>query len=250
MKEKNKIILSGIALAIVVILILVLGYGYYKNMTFKLERPAVTMEIENYGTIKMELYPEMAPDTVKNFIKLINDGYYNGLDFHRIDREYKLIQGGDKALEEGEEDYSVKGEFSKNDFKENTLKFERGTLGLARQDFTAYAELDSRLIKEGYNTGYAQFFIMAEAEPLFDGSYTAFGKVIEGMDVVDKMLEMETTKETNEETGETAETTEPVQRPIIKSVTVDTFGVKYEEANLVKTFDMNAFIMNYYGITF
>ena len=92
MKNK-KLALSIIALIFVLILGGFLVYGYYQKATFSLQRPIVSMEIENYGTIKMELYPDMAPNTVKNFIKLINEGYYNGLTFHRV--EESLIQGGD-----------------------------------------------------------------------------------------------------------------------------------------------------------
>lgn len=92
---KNNKLISVIALIIVILLAVMLGYGYFKKYTYKLVRPLVTMEIEGYGTIKMELYPDMAPNTVKNFVKLINEGYYNGLTFHRV--EETLIQGGDTA---------------------------------------------------------------------------------------------------------------------------------------------------------
>ena len=91
---KNKLTYSIAALIIVIILGGFLAYGYYQKATYKLQRPIVSMEVEGYGTIKMELYPDMAPNTVKNFIKLINEGYYNGLTFHRI--QESLIQGGDK----------------------------------------------------------------------------------------------------------------------------------------------------------
>ena len=128
-KEKNKTIISIMILSLIVVLIGSVGYGYYKKATFKLQNPVVSMEIEGYETIKMELYPEMAPDTVKNFIKLIDDGYYNGLAFHRVDKEYSLIQGGDPLGNgSGSNPQSVKGEFAQNKHKENTLKFERGTI--------------------------------------------------------------------------------------------------------------------------
>lgn len=95
----------------------------------------------------MELYPDMAPNTVKNFIKLINEGYYNGLTFHRI--QESLIQGGDKQGDgTGTTEYSINGEFSKNGYKENTLSFERGTVGLARQDYSYYASMDSSLTEK------------------------------------------------------------------------------------------------------
>ena len=233
---------------IVLILVLVLGgflaYGYYQKTTYKLQRPLVSMEIQDYGTIKMELYPDMAPNTVKNFIKLINEGYYNGLTFHRV--EDMLIQGGDKAGDgTGETEFSINGEFSKNGY-DNTLKFERGTLGLARLDYTQYSSLDASLLREGYNSGYAQFFIMAQDVAQFDGYYTAFGKVVEGMDIVDKITKLETEVKTDEETGETSETTKPVTPPVITNVTVDTFGEEYGEPETHETFDINSWFMNYY----
>lgn len=246
--KKNSIILSVIALIFVLILGAFLAYGYYQKITYKLQRPIVSMEIKDYGTIKIELYPDMAPNTVKNFIKLINEGYYNGLTFHRV--EDMLIQGGDTAGDgTGQTEYSINGEFSENGY-DNTMKFERGTLGLARLDYTYYSSLDSSLVEEGYNSGYAQFFIMAEEVDEFNGYYTAFGKVIEGMEIVDEIKGIETEVETDEETGETTETTKPVNPPVIANVTVDTFGVEYGEPETHETFDMNSWFMNYYGMSY
>lgn len=244
MKNNGKI-LSVIPLAIVLILGVFLNYGYYQKLTYKLERPIVSMEIENYGTIKIELYPDMAPNTVKNFIKLINEeGYYNGLTFHRV--EEMLIQGGDiEGDGTGQTDYSINGEFTENGY-DNTLKFERGTLGLARLDYTYYSSLDSSLLEEGYNSGYAQFFIMTRDVSEFDGYYCAFGKVIEGMEIVDEITKLETKLETDEETGETTETTTPVNPPVISNVTVNTFGVEYGEPETHPTFDINSWFLNYY----
>ena len=158
-----------------------------------------------------------------------------------------LIQGGDIAGDgTGQTEFSINGEFSENGYDDNELKFERGTLGLARLDYTYYSSLDSSLLKEGYNSGYAQFFIMAQDVEQFNGYYTAFGKVIEGMDIVDKITVLETKIETDEETGETTETTIPVNPPVISNVTVDTFGVQYGEPETHKTFDINSWFMNYY----
>lgn len=248
MKNK-KLALSIIALIFVLILGGFLAYGYYQKANYKLERPIVSMEIEGYGTIKMELYPDEAPNTVKNFIKLINEGYYNGLTFHRV--EESLIQGGDTAGDgTGTTELSINGEFTANDY-DNKLKFERGTLGLARMDYTAYSSIDSKLTKEGYNSGYAQFFIMAQDESALDGYYTAFGKVTEGMEIVDEITKLETTVETDENSGETTTTTKPVNPPVIKSITVDTLGVNYGEPETHETFDVNSFIMQkLYGISY
>ena len=248
MKNK-KLALSIIALIFVLILGGFLAYGYYQKANYKLERPIVSMEIEGYGTIKMELYPDEAPNTVKNFIKLINEGYYNGLTFHRV--EESLIQGGDTAGDgTGTTELSINGEFTANDY-DNKLKFERGTLGLARMDYTAYSSIDSKLTKEGYNSGYAQFFIMAQDESALDGYYTAFGKVTEGMEIVDEITKLETTVETDENSGETTTTTKPVNPPVIKSITVNTLGVNYGEPETHETFDVNSFIMQkLYGISY
>ena len=246
--KKNKLTLSIIVLIFVLILGGFLAYGYYQKATYSVQRPIVSMEIQDYGTIKIELYPDMAPNTVKNFIKLINEGYYNGLTFHRV--EESLIQGGDKLGDgTGTTEYSINGEFNENGY-ENSLKFERGTLGLARLDYTYYSSMDASLVEEGYNSGYAQFFIMAQDVQQFDGYYTSFGKVIEGMEIVDKITALETQVETDEETGETTETTKPVNPPVISNVTVDTFGVEYGEPETHETFDINSWFMSqYYGLT-
>lgn len=248
MKDK-KLTISIIALIFVLILGGFLAYGYYQKATYKLQRPVVSMEIENYGTIKMELYPDAAPNTVKNFIKLINEGYYNGLTFHRV--EESLIQGGDIAGDgTGSTEYAINGEFSENGY-DNTLKFERGTVGLARQDYTYYSSLNPNLVEEGYNSGYAQFFIMAKDENSFNGYYTAFGKVIEGMEIVDEITKLETEIETDEETGEESKTTKPVNPPVISNITVETFGVEYGEPETHETFDINSYLMQaIYGISY
>lgn len=250
--KNNKLAVSIILFIFVLILAGFLAYGYYQKMNYKLQRPVATMEIEDYGTVKMELYPDEAPNTVKNFIKLINEGYYNGLTFHRV--EESLIQGGDIAGDgTGETEYAINGEFSENDF-ENNLTFERGTLGLARQDFTMYAYyygLGDEVIKEGYNSGYAQFFIMAQDEENFNGYYAAFGKVTEGIEIIDEISKLETEVETDEETGETSQTTKPVNPPIIKNITVETFGVDYGEPTTHESFDMNSYLMQkIYGISY
>ena len=246
MKNK-KLTLSIIALIFVLILGGFLAYGYYQKTTFKITRPVVSMEIEGYGTVKMELYPDMAPNTVKNFIKLINEGYYNGLTFHRI--EESLIQGGNKTTDEVA--YTINGEFSQNKYKENTLSFERGTVGLAREDYTYYSSIDASLTEEGYNSGYAQFFIMSQDTQTLNGYYTAFGKVIEGIEIVDKITKLETKVQTNEETGEKTTTTEPVNAPVISNMSVDTFGVEYGQPEVKERFDINSFIMEkLYGISY
>lgn len=232
---KEKIILTSLLLILILGVIGFMVYGYYHKATLKTEKPVVTMEIADYGMVKIELYPEMAPNTVRNFIKLINENYYNGLTFHRV--EESLIQGGDKAgTGSGITEYTIEGEFSENGHKENTLSFERGTLGLARQDYSIYYYYtgDTSYLTQGYNSGSTQFFITAEdCSESFDGYYCAFGKVIEGMEIIDKLKSIETTTQTDEETGETTKTSTPVNPPVITKMTVDTKGVEYNEPKII-----------------
>lgn len=165
--------------------------------------PVVTIIMENGDVMKAELYPEVAPNTVNNFISLVKKGYYDGLIFHRVIRGF-MIQGGcPQGTGMGGPGYSIKGEFSQNGFK-NDLKHTEGVLSMARSMMP--------------NSAGSQFFIMHKDAPHLDGAYAAFGKVTEGMDVVNKIAE---------------ERTDYFDRPLktqkIKSMTVDTFGVEYPE---------------------
>ncbi|MEK3805380.1 peptidylprolyl isomerase [Metabacillus sp. SLBN-84] len=166
------------------------------------KNPIVTITMENDKQIKVELYPEVAPNTVANFISLINDKFYDGLIFHRVIPEF-MIQGGDPdGNGTGGPGYSVKGEFSSNGF-ENSLKHERGVISMARSQ-----EPDS---------GGSQFFIMVADYPSLDGEYASFGKVTEGMEVVDEIVSVQT------------ENDKPLEDQKMKSVTVETFGEEYSE---------------------
>ena len=226
--ELWKKILWIIALVVVIILIGVVGYGYYQKLTMENNRPIATMEVEGYGTIKMELYPEQAPETVANFIALANRGYYNGSSFHRVVKDF-MIQGGTKNgdgttgaklsdLKDGgeDEDYTIKGEFISNGVN-NTVRFTEGTLGVARSDYSQY---DSSLAEESYNSGNAQFFIMTQANNSLDGNYTAFGRVIEGMDIVHNIENVETKVADDSETTGNTEQSVPVTPIKITSISV------------------------------
>ena len=165
--------------------------------------PIVTFEMENGDIIKAELYPEIAPNTVNNFISLINKGYYDGLIFHRVIKGF-MIQGGDpEGTGMGGPGYGIKGEFASNGFK-NDLAHEAGVLSMARSMMP--------------NSAGSQFFIMHKDSPHLDGDYAAFGKVTEGMDVVDKIAESKTDRMDR-----------PVEEQKIKRVAVDTFGEDYPE---------------------
>ena len=254
--KKTKNIIWVIALILVIVLIGVLSFGYYKKMTMKVENPIATMEVENFGTIKIELYPDKAPETVANFVTLANRGFYDGLKFHRVVKDF-MIQGGDKEgtgsgsatladLKDGGEDsaYSIKGEFIANGV-DNKLKFEEGVIGMARNDYTSYS---SSLTEESYNSGSSQFFIMTKDNTSLNGYYTAFGKVIEGMDVVHKIEEVEVkAADDSEETGNT-EVSTPVNEVKITSIKVDTKGVDYGLPETLTPFDYMTWLYSQYGL--
>lgn len=165
--------------------------------------PVVTFEFENGDIIKAELYPEIAPITVRNFISLINKNYYNGLTFHRVIKGF-MIQGGCPIGNgTGGPGYSIKGEFTSNGFK-NDLKHDEGVLSMARA--------------MNPNSAGSQFFIMHKKSPHLDGQYAGFGKVIEGFDVVDKIANTKTDYRDK-----------PAEEVRLKKVTVDTFGENYPD---------------------
>jgi len=165
--------------------------------------PIVTFEMENEDIIKAELYPKIAPNTVNNFISLINQGFYDGLIFHRVIKGF-MIQGGDpEGTGMGGPGYGIKGEFTSNGFK-NDLAHEAGVLSMARSMMP--------------DSAGSQFFIMHKDSPHLDGDYAAFGKVIEGMDVVDRIAQTKTDRSDR-----------PKEEQKIKKVTVDTFGEEYPQ---------------------
>ncbi|MGN0442954.1 MAG: peptidylprolyl isomerase [Acutalibacteraceae bacterium] len=167
------------------------------------QNPVVTFTMENGKTFKAELYPEIAPNTVNNFLSLVNKGFYNGLTFHRVIYGF-MIQGGcPKGTGTGGPGYSIKGEFSTNGFK-NDLKHTEGVLSMARSMMA--------------DSAGSQFFIMHRKAPHLDGQYAAFGKITEGMDVVNEIAECDTDY-----------ADKPLDPQVIKSVTAETFGVDYPE---------------------
>lgn len=170
------------------------------------QNPIVTFKMESGDIIKAELYPDIAPNTVKNFISLINHGFYDGLIFHRVIPGF-MIQGGDpEGIGIGGPGYSIKGEFAQNGFK-NDLKHTAGVLSMARSMRP--------------NSAGSQFFIMHKDAPHLDGAYAAFGKVIEGMDVVDKIANVPTDR-----------SDKPIDDVVMDSVSVEQFGVVYDEPEM------------------
>ena len=165
--------------------------------------PIVTIKMNTGKIMKAELYPEIAPNTVNNFIALINKGYYNGLIFHRVIPGF-MIQGGcPSGSGTGGPGYSIKGEFNLNKF-ENNLKHSRGVLSMARS--------------MSPNSAGSQFFVMVKDSPHLDGQYAAFGKLIEGFEIMDEIV-----------AAKRDFRDKPAEDQVMEEVTVDTFGVLYSE---------------------
>ncbi len=171
------------------------------------KNPIVTIEMKNGKKISAELYPETAPNTVNNFLSLVKKGFYDGVIFHRVIKGF-MIQGGDPTgTGAGGPKYSIKGEFTANGFR-NDLKHERGVLSMARTSIP--------------DSAGSQFFIMHKNAPHLDGQYAAFGKVVEGMDVVDEIASCRTD-----------ERDRPIEPQTIAHITAETFGVDYPEPKRV-----------------
>ena len=169
-----------------------------------MSNPIVTFEMENGNIFKAELYPDKAPNTVNNFLSLVQKGYYNGLIFHRVIAGF-MIQGGDpNGTGTGGPGYHIQGEFSGNGFAQNDIKHVRGVLSMARAGHP--------------DSAGSQFFVMHDDANYLDGQYAAFGKVIEGMETVDAIAETKTDWSDR-----------PYEQQKMKSVTAETFGVSYAE---------------------
>lgn len=167
------------------------------------KNPIVTFEMENGDVFKAELYPEIAPNTVKNFISLVDHNFYDGVIFHRVIKGF-MIQGGDpEGIGIGGPGYAIKGEFAANGFK-NDLKHERGVLSMARSMMP--------------DSAGSQFFVIHKDSPHLDGQYAGFGKVIEGIEIIDKIAEAKTNRQDK-----------PKKDQKIEKVTVETFGIDYDE---------------------
>lgn len=172
------------------------------------DNPVATIKMENNDVIKIELYPNIAPNTVSNFITLAESGFYNGVIFHRVIPGF-MIQGGDPNGDgTGGPDYHIKGEFTSNGF-ENQLKHERGIISMART--------------QAPDTAGSQFFIMVADADSLDGEYAAFGKVTEGMDVVDNIVNAQRDQQDK-----------PLKEQKMKQITIDTFGIDYPQPEKIE----------------
>ena len=251
-------ILKGIAVVIVIVLLLAaigfLGYGIFNKFIVKVQNPVVTFEIENYGNVKLELYPEVAPNTVANFIKLAQNGFYNGKVIYGKDTLClyvgRLEDGTvpnptasmvDPNVEKGSEndiEYQIKGEFVANGFEQNTLSHEEGIISLIRYDYTQQMP---GLHEESYNSGNSQLGIMVTNARDLNGLYAGFGKVVEGLDIFKKIAESSEIKPVEE--GKTSSgIDEFMTKPVIKNVIVETYGKDYGIPEYEKYFDYQEYL--------
>lgn len=236
-----KNVLLKIGIAVVAVAIVLVGIFLIKGKTYKKQNPIATIEIEGYDSpIKIELDPQSAPNAVANFIKLANNGYYTNF---KMSIESNRIMGDESMqlaklsniTENPQTDYvyGIKGDFIRNGF-ENLLKHQKGVITMERNDYSyfGYAE-------EGYNSANCNFAILTEDIPNYNGYYAAFGKVKEGMDILEKIAESRVEEEktsednTTENTEESNNESEEKNKITIKSITVDTFGVDYGTPEVV-----------------
>ena len=203
---------------IILLAVLLVGTGFTENKEeeqMENKYPVATITMDTGKEIKLELYPDVAPNTVANFISLANSGFYDGLIFHRVISGF-MIQGGDpNGNGSGGPGYRIKGEFSNNKVQ-NDIKHERGVISMARQGNPYFPSL-------AYNTAGSQFFIMHQDGNFLDGDYAAFGRVTEGIEVVDEIASVQTNSNDK-----------PLEDQVIKTIRVETFGVDYGEPEKIK----------------
>lgn len=258
------LLIIGIILVVIAIIAVICGICF--KLFKKVENPIATIDIQDYGIVKIELYPDKAPNTVTNFICLAENGFYDGLTFHRTIPGF-MIQGGDKngdgtgtptiddLKENGDTtEYAIKGEMIANGYSKNNIKLKRGVIAMARSD---YSSISPSLTEESYNSAGSQFFIMHEDNTNIDGLYTAFGRVIEGIEIIDKIANLEVTYRSSDlgedeeipkgEDGNELSADMPLDKPVINSITIETYGVDYGEPETLETFNYYNYLMQYYN---
>ena len=289
-KSKQEKIRFTISIIAILVLLTLIGYvcgTIIRKKTYTTENPVATIEVQDYGTIKVELYPNYAPNTVANFIRLANNGFYDGLTFHRTIPDF-MIQGGDpkgdgsgnatlSALEEKDSSDATnevtENTNSSNSSTENTSSssssssddsycikgefilngFTQNTLrhkrGVISMARSDYSNMGTTtLVEKGYNSASCQFFIMTADKTSLDGAYAAFGEVIDGMDVVDAISNVEVQTRDSNTTDQNLTADMPVNKPVITSIRVDTKGVDYGKPETMKPFDYYSYMMQqYYG---
>lgn len=261
MKEKIKLIFL-----IIIIIALFFGcgvvvYNYIRAQKEEVSHPVATFEIQDVGNVKIELYPEYAPNTVTNFIKLIQTGFYNNKVVYGKDDvclymarsaeedsegpKLSLIDESVEADSDNDYEYEIDGEFIANNFEQNTLRHEKGVISLNRSDYSSYGLTD-----ESYNSGSYRFSVLMADSSELNGVYCAFGKVIEGMDILENLYNTaEIAQDESEE--ETAEEDPSIQAfatmPVITNATVETNGVDYGNPVVHEAFDVNSYLSDLYS---
>lgn len=273
MKDRLKLLIISLLIIAVAAGICVMLYNAVRSVNYNknAKNPIVTLSVEGYGDIQIELYPDYAPNTVKHFVNLVQNGFYDGKLFQSTDgvavnagmkyvepepsteengeteEDAKKINASqevlnrsyyDKSIEKGSNDdyeISVQGEFVANGFDKNTLRFEKGTIGLYRTDYEGYG---TDLSAQSYNSGSSLFFILTKDDSKLNGMYTAFGKVIKGLDIIETINGLETGEKEDDGLSYF------VNYPVIKTATVETYGVNYGTPNYMQTFDYNSFVSN------
>lgn len=295
MKEKIKSIVGIIIAILLIICIGIFINNYIHSKTDEVSHPVATFEIQDYGTVKFELYPEYAPNTVSNIIALIEKGYYNNkivygkddvsLYLGRTDKKEETEENAenteetaennenaeepkteenseekndeydkpmasliDDSIEKDSEDdyeYSIDGEFVANKFEKNTLRHEKGVLSLNRSDYSSYGLTD-----ESYNSGSSQFSVLMQDSANLNGVYCGFGRVTEGLDILEKIYNEVEIKKAEDENAE-ASSQESIQefdkKPVITNATVEKNGVDYGKPDIHKAFDIQSYLNELYS---
>lgn len=215
--------ISALIMALVLPATMLVGCGSSEGEVEKVDKlqnpPVATITIKDYGTMEAELYPDKAPNTVNNFIELANKNFYDGLTIHRVQKDF-VIQGGDpKGDGTGGPGYGIPGEFAKNKFADNDISHVQGVLSMARS--------------QSPNSGGSQFFIMTKDATQLDGSYAGFGKVTKGLEVLEKLNNVEVKGKTEAEKAD-IRGQEPAEKIEIQSIKIDLNDYKAKEAIKVK----------------
>ena len=273
MRKSKVVFLTIIIFVLVGIILALIGLSIHSSMYNKnVKNPLVTLEIDGYGEVQIELYPDFAPNTVASMVKLIQNKYYDGKVFYGTDKlslhagmiKNEIPEGDDvesetsvsekNAVEDGvtvsdidlsvatgsEKDINIAfpGEFVVNGYYKNTLRFEKGIVGLYRTNYSSYGD---DLSSESYNSGTSLFFICMEENSAINGMYTPFGKVVKGFEILESLNELSVITEEDAIEGQ-IEYFENL--PIIKSAKVETYGVDYGTPKYVEAFDYNAYLSN------
>lgn len=261
MNKKLQFVLWIIVAVVAVVLTAILGVNFVRSKTEETLHPVVTFDIENYGKVKAELYPEYAPNTVANIVALVKSGYYeNKIIYGKdpiclylgrntagevVNPTVSLINPAVAADSEENYEYTIPGEFYVNGYLENTLRHEKGVLSLIRNDYTQSV---SGLYNESYNSGNSQIGIMmGNNSSNLNGVYAAFGKITEGLDILEKVYNtLEIAEPEKNEDGTVQES--PIEKfksaPIIKSATVETNGVDFGIPLYQEAFDYESYMYN------